>query len=69
MFLAVLLNLVLILTLTAISGLNFYICFASLFCMFMLPFGRKGNFYHIAVSTAGLIFYLIVFMNVFINLT
>jgi hypothetical protein len=43
----------------------FFLCSSSLVMMLILPLGRKGSFYHIAVSSAGLIIYSILLINAF----
>lgn len=43
------------------SGSLIFVSF-SLVMMAILPFGKKGNMYHIAVSTAGLLAYVMLFI-------
>ncbi len=44
---------------------GFFLCAASLVMMLILPFGRKGSLYHIAVSSAGLIIFSILLVKAF----
>lgn len=44
---------------------GFFLCAASLVMMLILPLGRKGSLYHIAVSTSGLVIYSILLVNAF----
>ncbi|MBL8016482.1 MAG: hypothetical protein JNK43_04365 [Ignavibacteria bacterium] len=43
----------------------FFLCSASLVMMLILPLGRKGSLYHIAVSSAGLIIYSLLLVKAF----
>ncbi|MEO8663924.1 MAG: hypothetical protein ABI462_00395 [Ignavibacteria bacterium] len=58
-FAAIILNLILFLILVKLSAPGFVFCLSSLICMLILPLGKKGGMYHRAVSTAGLVLFLL----------
>ena len=58
-FASIIINLLLILFFIKFLSLNFFVCIASLSMMIILPFGRKGGKYHILISSAGLLLYIV----------
>jgi hypothetical protein len=59
-FAGIIVNLILLLFFIPFLSQNFFICLASLAAMFVLPLGRKGGVYHRAVSTLGLMLYILI---------
>jgi len=69
-YVSIIINLIALLFFFKLFEHDFNHCSASLLMMLILPFGKKGGSYHIIVSTLGLLFYLILLLNLFfINLS
>jgi len=58
LFALLIINLVTNLLFLQFFSASFFLCAASLVMMLILPLGKKGSLYHIAVSSAGLFFYI-----------
>lgn len=63
MFASLIINLILIIFFSKIPFTQKIFCALSLTAMVLLPFGKKGGRYHIALSSAGLIMFLTLFFN------
>lgn len=59
MFASLIINLIIILIFSKLPLSEKIICALSLSAMLMLPFGKKGGLYHIALSSAGLVLMLL----------
>ncbi len=55
----IIINLILLLVSLQLFSTGFLLVLASLILMFVLPFGKKGGVYHIMVSTAGVLVYIV----------
>jgi hypothetical protein len=62
-FASIIVNLLALLFYLNFMSPEFILCLSSLLMMLVLPFGIKGGVYHRIVSTAGLILYLIFFID------
>jgi len=58
-FVAIILNLLLVLLLVQLNSVSKILCILSLAAMVILPFGKKGGAYHIIVGSCGLILYFL----------
>lgn len=64
-FALIIINLSLLLFFLKFLTIDFILVSGSLISMLALPFGKKGGKYHIAIATFGILFYLILILNLF----
>ncbi len=62
-FIAIILNLTMILFYLPLLSAQFILCLTSLLTMLALPFGKKGGIYHRITASLGIALYVIMFFS------